>query len=115
MRLLQVALLASLVAASVFTVISPTVVQSQSGPPASANDSIRRQRFTHRGAVDGEAPAADFGRDSGATEAPTGFDNLTNGFDQQGPPFDSLDEHSVVPLRSFNDNRFIFEEVETVD
>ena len=32
----------------------------------------------------------------------------------QGPPFDSIDEDNVVPLRSFNDNRFIFEEVETV-
>ncbi len=48
------------------------------------------------------------------TEAPTGFDNKTNGFDAQGPDFDSLDEDSVVPLRSFNDNRFIFEEFETV-
>ena len=47
------------------------------------------------------------------TEAPTGFDNLTNGFDPQGPPFEKLNEDTVVPLRSFNDNRFIFEEVET--
>ena len=50
----------------------------------------------------------------GPTEAPTGFDNRTNGFDPQGPPFDSIDEDSVVPLRSFNDNRFIFEEAETI-
>ena len=47
------------------------------------------------------------------TEAPTGFDDLTNGFDQQGPPFEQINEDTVVPLRSFNDNRFIFEEVET--
>jgi CxxC motif-containing protein (DUF1111 family) len=47
-------------------------------------------------------------------EAPAAFDNRTNGFDIQGPPFDSIDEDTVVPLRSFNDNRFIFEEVETV-
>jgi len=47
-------------------------------------------------------------------EAPTGFDNLTNGFDPQGPAFDGLNENSVVALRSFNDNRFVFEEVETV-
>ena len=46
------------------------------------------------------------------TEAPTGFDNVTNGFDQQGPPFEQINEDTVVPLRSFNDNRFIFEEVE---
>jgi CxxC motif-containing protein (DUF1111 family) len=51
----------------------------------------------------------------GATEAPTGFDNLTNGFTIQGPPFDTIDEDNVVPLRSFNDNRFIFEESEEAD
>jgi hypothetical protein len=32
--------------------------------------------------------------------------------DQQGPPFEQINEDTVVPLRSFNDNRFIFEEVE---
>lgn len=47
-------------------------------------------------------------------EAPAAFDNRTNGFDPQGPAFDSIDEDSVVPLRSFNDNRFIFEEFESV-
>lgn len=48
------------------------------------------------------------------TEAPVGFDNLTNGFDPQGPPFETINEDNVVPNRSFNDNRFIFEEVEVV-
>ena len=33
---------------------------------------------------------------------------------RQGPAFDGLDEDTVVPNRSFNDNRFIFEEVEVV-
>jgi CxxC motif-containing protein (DUF1111 family) len=47
-------------------------------------------------------------------EASAAFDNRTNGFDPQGPAFDSIDEETVVPLRSFNDNRFIFEEVEGV-
>jgi CxxC motif-containing protein (DUF1111 family) len=47
-------------------------------------------------------------------EAPAAFDNRTNGFDPQGPDFDTIDEETVVPLRSFNDNRFIFEEVEGV-
>jgi CxxC motif-containing protein (DUF1111 family) len=47
-------------------------------------------------------------------EAPAAFDNRTNGFDIQGPEFDTIDENNVVPLRSFNDNRFIFEEVEGV-
>ena len=48
------------------------------------------------------------------TEAPTGFDNLTNGYLPQGPAFDTINGDNVVALRSFNDNRFIFEEVETV-
>ena len=51
---------------------------------------------------------------SDATEAPTGFDNLTNGFTDQGPPFEDLNEDNIVALRSFNDNRFIFEEVEKI-
>ncbi|HET7809843.1 MAG TPA: di-heme oxidoredictase family protein [Steroidobacteraceae bacterium] len=48
------------------------------------------------------------------TEAPAGFDNRTNGFDPQGLDFGALNEDTVVALRSFNDNRFIFEEVEKV-
>ena len=77
-----------------------------------SRDLARRQRFTHDSNMRREASAAfDMQR---ATEAPTGFDNRTNGFDPQGPPFDSIDEDNVVPLRSFNDNRFIFEEVETI-
>jgi len=47
-------------------------------------------------------------------EAPAAFDNLTNGFDPQGPDFATLEDDAVVPLRSFNDNRFIFEEVEQI-
>jgi CxxC motif-containing protein (DUF1111 family) len=75
-------------------------------------DEARRQRFTHDGQMRSEDDGMDLRRI--ITEAPTGFDNRTNGFDPQGPPFDSIDEHTVVPLRSFNDNRFIFEEAETV-
>src|SRR5512134_2599574 len=59
--------------------------------------------------VPGEGSPSGFFR-----EAPAAFDNRTNGFDPQGPDFDSIDEDTVVPLRSFNDNRFIFEEVEHV-
>jgi CxxC motif-containing protein (DUF1111 family) len=54
------------------------------------------------------------GRIDTLREAPAAFDNRTNGFDVQGPAFDTIDENTVVPLRSFNDNRFIFEEVEGV-
>src|SRR4051812_10774713 len=101
--------------------ILTTQVLSQSGTQATAgpNDS-RRQRFTHNGQLKDEGAAGVFdaqGRTgpqaantSGATEALTGFDNLTNGFDPQGPAFENLNENSVKALRSFNDNRFIFEE-----
>jgi len=47
-------------------------------------------------------------------EAPAAFDNLTNGFDPQGPDFATLNEDTAVALRSFNDNRFVFEEVEHI-
>jgi hypothetical protein len=89
---------------------SPPIAGGANGRTA---HSSRRERFTHSGAVDGEdSPALDAGRDrTGAqrtvSEALTGFDNRTNGFTPQGPPYDSLDEESIEPLRSFNDNRFI--------
>ena len=85
---------------------------------ASAQD--RRARFQVRGGpVETEEPAA---ASSTArrppppryTEAPTGFDNLTNGYLPQGPDFDTLEDDAVVPGRSFNDNRFIFEETEVI-
>src|ERR1043166_1551440 len=74
----------------------------------------RAERFRHNGAVTAEdRPAVDNSK-SDATEAPTGFDNLTNGFIEQGPPFETLNADNRGARRSFNDNRFIFEEVETV-
>jgi CxxC motif-containing protein (DUF1111 family) len=99
-----------------------TVARSQNAAQ-DPGDRLRQQRFTVQGAVDpetGNQPAALIaGRmaaaiQAAATEALTGFDNITNGFDDQGPPFDTLDEDNVVALRSFNDNRFIFEEAETI-
>jgi CxxC motif-containing protein (DUF1111 family) len=45
--------------------------------------------------------------------AKTGFDNLTNGFAPQGPPFNTITLANVVPDASFNDGRFVFEEVDT--
>ena len=71
----------------------------------------RSEQFQHSGRTQDEG-GGDLSREQ-FTEAPTGFDNLTNGFSPQGPTFDTLDEENVVPLQSFNDNRFIFEEVET--
>jgi len=95
-------LLAAAAAASVSLVI---------GVPAQN----RADRFRTRGdpapedpsVVDTQAPAS-----RRFTEAPAGFDSLTNGYLDQGPDFDTLEEDAVVPLRSFNDDRFIFEEVE---
>jgi CxxC motif-containing protein (DUF1111 family) len=69
------------------------------------------QRFHHSGRTGPESPT-DSSTDRFA-EAPTGFDSRTNGYLPQGPAFESLTAATVVPLRSFNDNRFLFEEVET--
>jgi CxxC motif-containing protein (DUF1111 family) len=76
---------------------------------AASND--RRQRFSHNGVTEDEGAA---GNPHTATEALTGFDNVTNGFSIQGPPFESLTSANVKAQRSFNDNRFIFESVETI-
>jgi CxxC motif-containing protein (DUF1111 family) len=75
----------------------------------------RAERFRHNGAVSDEDRSAVDDLKSDATEAPTGFDNLTNGFIQQGPPYETLNADNVVARRSFNDNRFIFEEFETIE
>ena len=77
-----------------------------------------RPRFNHSGRMQIERTPDDASQRSTRptlTEALAGFDNRTNGFNWQGPPYEWLNEDNVVPLRSFNDNRFIFEEVETVD
>jgi CxxC motif-containing protein (DUF1111 family) len=92
------------------------------------NETARRQtrldRFTPHRAVPSEGPAGYFYIEgisksvqgpTGASEARTGFDNLTNGFTQQGPPFDLLSKENVVRQRSYNDDRFIFEEVTTIE
>ncbi len=75
----------------------------------------RHDRFKHSGNVDveeEEAPPA--AGNAATTEAETGFDNQTNGYLEQGPAFDTITEENVEALRSYNDNRFIFEEVEAV-
>jgi CxxC motif-containing protein (DUF1111 family) len=74
----------------------------------------RRDRFRHNGVIEDEDRSAFGERRGDATEAPAGFDNLTNGFLDQGDDFETLNEDNVVALRSFNDNRFIFEEVEKI-
>jgi CxxC motif-containing protein (DUF1111 family) len=86
--------------------MAPAILQGQS---LGRGDRMR----PHSGVLDEDAPDAE-GTRRDATEAPTGFDNQTNGFNEQGPDFETLNEENVVALRSFNDNRFIFEEVEKV-
>lgn len=72
----------------------------------------RSERFRAIGStLNEEAPT--FGV-TATTEAPAGFDNQSNGFDVQGADYGTLNEGNVQALRSFNDNRFIFEEVEGV-
>jgi CxxC motif-containing protein (DUF1111 family) len=80
----------------------------------------RMDRFRRTGVIEDEdssrsSTGAVPGWRTGATEAPAGFDNRTNGFSPQGPRYEGLNEDNVVPLRSFNDNRFIFEEIEGID
>jgi CxxC motif-containing protein (DUF1111 family) len=94
-----------------------TAVNSQ-GTVAEArsrfDNKTRRERFTHSGKLELEFRSGDTaGRRP--TEAPTGFDNKTNGYLEQGPDFEDIDEDNVIAGHSFNDNRFIFEEVEHID
>jgi hypothetical protein len=86
------------------------------------DNKTRRERMTSRGAIDFESSSDSTAARSTTstttstrvTEAPTGFDNLTNGYLPQGPAFETINEDTVVPLQSFNDNRFVFEEVERI-
>lgn len=72
----------------------------------------QQQRFQHSGKLSSEAAAPV--APANPTEAPTGFDNLTNGFTPQGPAFETLTKDTVRLGRSFNDDRFFFEEVEGI-
>jgi CxxC motif-containing protein (DUF1111 family) len=98
-----------------FTRVARLVVMASSvlfvGVTSQADDRSST-RFSHSGQPQFEG-TPDPSRDR-YTEAPTGFDNRTNGFTQQGPRYDALDERNVVARRSFNDNRFIFEETEAI-
>jgi CxxC motif-containing protein (DUF1111 family) len=107
-------IIAAIVAVPVAVVlVYATAVNSQSTAPEARSkfdNKTRRERLTHDGAPESELRGAPPARR--LSEAPTGFDNLTNGYTKQGPAFDTITE--PVPLQSFNDNRFIFEEVEHV-
>lgn len=101
--------------AAVFVSVYPSKVQSQTTlteQRSRFDNKTRSERFTHSGTFDQElrtsaAPAP-------PTEAPAGFDNLTNGFLPQGTrAFPDINKNNVQ-AGSFNDNRFIFEEREEI-
>ncbi|MBF8293167.1 MAG: Cytochrome c protein [Steroidobacteraceae bacterium] len=117
-NVLLLAVVATAVTLSPSWIIGQSLAQTRT---VSSDNQSRMERFRRKGVPADEGPAALLhGSDlrtssfSAVTEAPTGFDNRTNGFNPQGPAFDTLNEDNVVPLRSFNDNRFIFEETEGV-
>jgi CxxC motif-containing protein (DUF1111 family) len=91
--------------------VSSVVAFAISGT-ASVAIAANGQRFHHSGRTSPESPRPD--ATDRFAEAPAGFDNRTNGLLPQGAPFGRITAENVVALRSFNDNRFIFEEVETV-
>src|SRR6187431_2431309 len=80
----------------------------------STADNRATDRFQHSGVMPAEQSTNAVTQADFFSEAPTGFDNRTNGFLPQGPTYETLNEDNVVPDRSFNDNRFIFEEVEVI-
>src|SRR5258706_1649994 len=88
--------------------VYPTIVQSQSTaaePVSRFDNKTRRQRFTPNGAIDFERPTSTAPATAmpvptpvpatAATEAPTGFDNKTNGLSEQGPAFETINEGNV--------------------
>ena len=101
-----------LTGAVIFVGTAIAVVTTQDQQIDTRADDRRRQRLSVSSDIVPDEGPASGGRNP--TPAPAAFDSLTNGMDPQGPGFDTLDEDRVVPLRSFNDNRFIFEEVESI-
>jgi hypothetical protein len=58
----------------------------------------RGERFRHNGVIENEDHSSFGALSSDAAEAPTGFDNLTNGFTEQGAPFETLNEDNACAL-----------------
>src|SRR5882724_1553556 len=109
------------------TVVTAAVlITSLEGQGQSRVKKNPQERFIPRGRAAAEGPAQFFSMPGGksavnnntptrAREALTGFDNLTNGYFEQGPDFDTITEDNVEPLRSYNDGRFVFEEKEMAE
>ena len=119
-RYLKFAVIVAVLAAFGASLGLKTTVESQDRRESRV-DQIRREQFRHNGVIQDEEPAREPAKRSvtgtapSSVEAPTGYDSLTNGYVVQGPPYSTINEDNVVPLASYNDDRFIFEEVEDAD
>ncbi|MEZ5286929.1 MAG: di-heme oxidoredictase family protein [Vicinamibacterales bacterium] len=82
-------------------------VAGAQAPDVSA-DQGRRARLAPTGRIAVEASAS---AQRGVREAAAAFDNQTNGLVAQGPPMSFITRRTVRPTRSFNDARFLYEEV----
>jgi CxxC motif-containing protein (DUF1111 family) len=103
---------AAFVIAVLLTLAGTVAVQSDTQAAGQIDRRTRADRFRARGAALIEETVTR--TPPPVSEAATGFDNQSNGLDPQGPAFETLHEDNVVVLRSFNDNRFVFEEFETI-
>ncbi len=103
-----------LISAAAFLLLTAGVCAAAQNRPGSAIDTRSRiERFRAQGpTLTEETPTLTV---VVPTEALAGFDNQTNGFDLQGADYPTLNSGNVVALRSYNDNRFAFEEMETVE
>jgi CxxC motif-containing protein (DUF1111 family) len=108
-----VAMLVGSIASSLLFAAHRSTPIAGAGSARSAASQAQADRFRPRSGMRSERPRGGTPADT-PTEAPTGFDDLSNGFDPQGPDYETLNEDNVVALRSFNDNRFIFETFEVV-
>src|SRR4029079_1129507 len=92
----------------------PLLVSDLVSGQASSRDQRRRTRFTPTTTQVDPEVSWSLAAAAAPAQAPASFSNVTNGFDPQGPDFNTLNEDTAVALRSFNDNRFTCEETETV-
>jgi hypothetical protein len=113
MQALKLIVVAAFTVALGFVLMHSSRIVSSQVRQTDGND-----RFMPKGSIETERQSAPAGLAAQAsfapTEAPAGFDNRTNGYLPQGPAFNTIEDDNVVPGRSFNDNRFIFEETEVV-
>src|SRR3954465_4940592 len=104
-RYLKLAVIAAALAAFGSSLGLKTTVESQDRRESRV-DQVRRERFRHNGVIQDEEPAREqekrsaTGNGPSSVEAPTGYDSLTNGYIDQGPPYSTINEDNVAPLAS---------------